>query len=136
MSFRIKLDPRDRAAALFMVRTHVSLVNAAIEQKKRFGFTQRKVADSMGVDKSSVSRILSGRGNPTLRTIGELAWALNLEPRVEFRAIDGEGNQEPWPHAVSEVQSHSSSNATPTKLTIDSDIGANSTLQNVTAASQ
>ena len=36
------------------------------------------------MDKASLSKILNGKSNFTLRTIAEIAWALNVEPEVHF----------------------------------------------------
>ena len=50
--------------------------------KGKTGLTQRDLAAALDMDKATVSRILSGRGNPTARTIGEMCWALGLEPEL------------------------------------------------------
>ena len=84
MSFEFDVSEKDIAAVGYMRQVHMALVKAAIEAKKTDKLTQQTVADLLGVDKSAISRILSGRGNPTARTIGELAWALGFSPRLEM----------------------------------------------------
>lgn len=82
------LSEKDQATGRFMGRFNRALATAAVRQKKVCGITQRSVSEAMGVDKSVVSRILAGGGNPTLRTIGELAWAMGLRPTIIFEPID------------------------------------------------
>lgn len=85
MSFSFDRPEKDRAATRFMRRVHAALVHAAIRRKQQDGLTQRAVAARLGWDKATLSRLLAGRGNPTLRTLGEIAWALDLEPEIVFR---------------------------------------------------
>lgn len=82
MSFSFGRNEKDRAATRFMAHLHASLAHAAVAVKGKTGLTQRKLADDLSMDKAAVSRILSGRGNPTARTIGELCWALGVEPEL------------------------------------------------------
>lgn len=88
MSFKISLSRKDRIASRFLAQLHAAFANAAAESKKVHGLNQRKVADELGVDKAVVSRILSGGGNPTARTIGELAAALGYRPELLLHRID------------------------------------------------
>ena len=54
--------------------------------RARQNLTKRELADKMDRKASAVSRLLSGEGaNPTLGTIADLAFALNLEIEVVVR---------------------------------------------------
>lgn len=86
--FGLNIDPKDAAAVKFMQQSWRELVNAAITAKADHGITQCQVAEMVGVDKSTISRLLCGRGNMTQRTIGELAWALGYEPKLLLSKID------------------------------------------------
>jgi len=44
--------------------------------------TQQQLAAASGIRQSEISRIESGHGNPTLKTIGALARALGTELRI------------------------------------------------------
>lgn len=88
-SFKIGgLSAKDRASGRFIERFNRAIATAAVKQKRARGLTQRSVAEAMDVDKAFVSRILAGGGNPTLRTIGELAWAMGLRPNITFEPIE------------------------------------------------
>lgn len=84
-SFSFGRPKKDRAATRFMSRVHRALVRAALQRKKTDGLSQRALAERLEVDKAMISRIFSGRGNPTIRTLGELFWALEVEPDIIIR---------------------------------------------------
>lgn len=95
-SFRFgSLSPKDRASGRFLAHFHRAIASAALMQKKALKINQRSVAAAMDVDKSVVSRILSGHGNPTLRTVAELAWAMGLRPSITFERIDALSHNDP-----------------------------------------
>ncbi|WP_157133058.1 helix-turn-helix transcriptional regulator [Roseobacter sp. SK209-2-6] len=84
MSFKFKVSDKERATGRFKGRAHRAIVRAVREAKESRGLTQSDIAESMGVDKSVVSRILNGKGNLTLQTIGEISWVLGLRPDLVF----------------------------------------------------
>ena len=49
------------------------------ELRSERGITQVEVADKMEVDKSYISKLEAGKGNPTLNTLDRLAVILNVE---------------------------------------------------------
>jgi DNA-binding phage protein len=73
---------KDRIAARFIAQVHAVLARAAVEARKERGVTQAGVARELGVDRATISRLLAGGGNPTVRTIGELAGALGYRPEL------------------------------------------------------
>ena len=88
MIFSSRKRRKDRIAARFMGQVHAEIAHAAIEAKSEKGLTQRDVAAALGVDKSVISRILRGTGNPTIRTIGELSAALGYRPELLLHKAD------------------------------------------------
>lgn len=87
MSFKISAPRKDRIASRFMAQVHAALSIAAEAAKKDDKVTQVKVARELGVDRSIISRILKGAGNPTIRTVGELSAALGYRPELVLKKI-------------------------------------------------
>jgi plasmid maintenance system antidote protein VapI len=95
MSYELKIDPKKRAASRFIGKVRKALISAAIEEKKLSGISQKEIAEAIGVNKSVVSRMLKGESNLTLRSVGELAWALGWEPdfTLKRRAVAIHSNE-------------------------------------------
>lgn len=85
-AFSFNRPAHEKAATRFMGDLHAAIASAAIERKRNDGATLRALAESIGMDKDNLSRILSGRGNPTAREIGALAHALGLEITIKVKA--------------------------------------------------
>lgn len=81
MSYELKISPKDRAASRLVHSIHKQLVLAALET----GTGQQEIAEKLGVNRSVVNRLLRGTANLTIRTLGEVAWALGLEVVVTLR---------------------------------------------------
>lgn len=80
MSYRLKINPKDRAAARFIARLQKVIQNALIDSGK----TQQQVADILDVDRSVVNRRLKGSANLTARSIAEFAYALDKDIILEL----------------------------------------------------
>jgi transcriptional regulator with XRE-family HTH domain len=81
MSFLFELDhPKDQASAVFVAGVGGLLQRAYLSS----GSSQSEIAERLGVNKSHVSRCLSGFNNLTLKTLGEFAWALDSSVKVVF----------------------------------------------------
>lgn len=78
MSYQMRLNSRSRVAGRFIGAAHDEL-RAAFEKS---GKTQQEIADRLGVDKAVINRRLKGTENLTLRTLAEMAWAINHDVRV------------------------------------------------------
>jgi predicted XRE-type DNA-binding protein len=79
MSYELKISPRDRAASRFIGKVRKELMLAAIQEKKESGISQASIAAKLGVNRSVVNRLLRGTANLTLRSVAEIAWALDWE---------------------------------------------------------
>ena len=90
MSFQFAIDSRSRKAARFIRRVRTELQKALEEEKAKRKLTQAELARLLGVDRSVINKQLTGAGNLTLRSIADLAWALDREivfslPPVQVR---------------------------------------------------
>ncbi len=73
MSYQMRNDPRARKAGRFIHRVQKELQNAFVAS----GMKQQEIAEKLGVNRSVVNKRLLGEANLTLRTIADLAWAMN-----------------------------------------------------------
>lgn len=89
MSYELKIDPKKRAGSRFIAKVRKEVVAAAIDEKSASGLTQQDLANALGVHRSVITRLLKGDANLTLRSIGELAWALGWEPIFKMNRKTG-----------------------------------------------
>ena len=104
MSYEIKIDPKKRAAGRFIGAVRKALVEAAIDEKKRSGISQQRVAECLGVNRSVINRMLNGSANLTLRSVAELAWALGLEPSFALKRRTPTGGDNKRVHPIPAAQ--------------------------------
>ena len=69
-------------AELRMHETRYRLASDLIGRRQSLRMTQQQLAAASGIRQSEISRIESGHGNPTLKTMGALARALGAELRI------------------------------------------------------
>ncbi len=90
--FRFDIDARSRTAGRFIGRVRRELLRAVTEEKGE-GLTQQELAQRLESDRSNINRQLSGEADITLRSLADLAWALDREITFELRrpaATDGQ----------------------------------------------
>jgi transcriptional regulator with XRE-family HTH domain len=85
--FRFDIDARSRKAGRLLGRIRRELLRAVTEEK-RAGLTQQELARRLECDRSNINRQLSGEAEMTLRSIADLAWALDREITFELRPIN------------------------------------------------
>lgn len=85
-SFEFEICEKDLAGAEHITDVNREIVSAFVRHCKDNGITKSMLADRLGVNKSVVTKMLSGKSNLTLRSVGELCWAIDVKP--EFRAVD------------------------------------------------
>lgn len=93
MSYRINIDPRSSKAGRFIRRVHGEIQRLFSES----GMTQQELANKLGVNRATVNKRLLGEENMTMRSIADMAWAMDADISFQLRA-HGEntvGNQEP-----------------------------------------
>lgn len=84
-SFHFDIGSRARNAGRFISRVQGELLRALAERKKESRFSQQSLANKLEVHRSLVNRQLTGEANLTLRSLADLAWAMDLEIELELR---------------------------------------------------
>jgi hypothetical protein len=84
--FRFDIDARSRTAGRLIGRIRRELLKA-ITDEKRAGLTQQELARLLDSERSNINRQLSGEAEITLRSLADLAWALDREITFELRPI-------------------------------------------------
>ena len=62
-----------------------AVINAIIEARRKRGITQKTLAQKIGTKQSVISRLESGRANPSVAFLKKLAQALNSHLEITFR---------------------------------------------------
>lgn len=104
-SFSFDISEKDLAGAQFISKASRRLIAAFVQKIDKEQLTKQQIAVLLDVDKSTVSRMLRGNSNLTLRTIGELAWAMDLDPDLALKPFDERMVNQPAPVAISVVHS-------------------------------
>jgi transcriptional regulator with XRE-family HTH domain len=91
--FRFDIGSRARQAGRLIGRVRSELLKALSERKAETGLSQQALAYKLGVHRSLINRQLTGETNLTLRSIADLAWALDMEVSFELRKPTAEQGQ-------------------------------------------
>lgn len=83
MSFRINLSDRSKVSARFIRRVHRE-IQKAFSKRAAEGVTQQQLALKLDVHRATVNKRLLGQDNLTLRSIADLAWALDHDINLEM----------------------------------------------------
>lgn len=67
------------------LRPEFAVIRAVIEARMRKGVTQEDLAKKVGTKQSVISRLESGRANPSVAFLKKLAQALNSHLEIRFR---------------------------------------------------
>lgn len=84
MSYRFSIDPKNRLIGRWVTSVIDAIQRAYAEEADSRGLTQAEIARVLDIDRSVVNRRLTGETNLTLRSIGELAYALGRTPRFSL----------------------------------------------------
>lgn len=90
--FRFDIGARSRTAGRLMGQVRRELLRAVTEEK-RAGLTQQELARRLQSRRSNINRQLSGEAEITLRSLADLAWALDREITFELRRPDEAAGQ-------------------------------------------
>ena len=72
-------DSPDAVAELRILEDRYRLASDLIGRRQALHMTQQQLAAASGIRQSEISRIESGNGNPTLKTLSALTAALGVE---------------------------------------------------------
>jgi transcriptional regulator with XRE-family HTH domain len=94
-SFHFDIGSRARHAGRFIGRVRGELLKALAERKANAALPQQALAEKLGIERSLINRQLSGEANLTLRSLADLAWAMDMEISFELKepALDAGQNQ-------------------------------------------
>jgi transcriptional regulator with XRE-family HTH domain len=84
-SFHFDIGSRARQAGRLIGRVRSELLRALSERKAETGLSQQALARKLEVHRSLINRQLTGEANLTLRSLADLAWALDMEVSFELK---------------------------------------------------
>ncbi|GLS43631.1 XRE family transcriptional regulator [Methylobacterium brachythecii] len=94
-SYRFSIGARSQGVGRFIGQVRSELTNALQEERAASSASVQAIADKLQVQRSAINRQLAGLQHLTLRTVAELAWALDREIVFEVRrpqAFAGQNN--------------------------------------------
>lgn len=77
-------DPEFRAEWDALQPT-MAFVQAMIDARRTTGLTQKQLAEKTGIAQSDISKLETGGGNPSLKTLQRLAAGMGMVLHIEFR---------------------------------------------------
>jgi hypothetical protein len=83
--FHFDIGERARHAGRFIGRVRGEPLRALSERKSEIGFSQQGLAQKLDAKRSLINRQLSGEANLTLRSLADLAWAMDMEISFELK---------------------------------------------------
>jgi transcriptional regulator with XRE-family HTH domain len=92
-SFNFDIGGRARSAGRFIGRVRLELLRVLSEKKAESGISQQALAQRLNVHRSLINRQLSGEANLTLRSLADLAWAMDMEISFELKKPAAEFGQ-------------------------------------------
>ena len=66
------------------LRPEYAIIQTIIDARKSTGMTQRQLAEKTGITQADISRLESGNGNPSLKTLQRLAKGMGMRLKLEF----------------------------------------------------
>lgn len=61
------------------------IIRKLIETRIKYGLTQKELAKKCGIKQSNISRLESGKANPTIKFLQKIALAMDSDLFIEFR---------------------------------------------------
>lgn len=64
-----------------------AIVQAMIDARKESGLTQKQLSERTGIAQADISKLESGNGNPSVKTLQRLAAGMGMSVKIEFQPI-------------------------------------------------
>ena len=64
-----------------------AIVQAMIDARKESGLTQKQLSEHTGIAQADISKLESGNGNPSVKTLQRLAAGMGMRVKIEFQPI-------------------------------------------------
>ncbi|MFO1113036.1 MAG: hypothetical protein U1E38_01200 [Rhodospirillales bacterium] len=91
-SYLYDIGERSRVVVRFIAHVRSELRNAFVQEQTKRNLKQQAIAEKLGVNRSVISRQLTGRDNMTVRSVAELAWAMGWTPNFYLSKPREDGN--------------------------------------------
>jgi transcriptional regulator with XRE-family HTH domain len=88
MSFRFDVGARARSASRLIGNLRSDIIAAVVKHRTSENVSQQRLAETIGISRSDLNSYLSGQKDLTLRSLADIAFALNKEIVVELRDPD------------------------------------------------
>ncbi|WP_354669149.1 helix-turn-helix transcriptional regulator [Rhizobium sp. S163] len=85
MSFRFDVGARARSASRLIGNIRSDIIAAVVRHRTAENVSQQRLAESIGISRADLNSYLSGQKDLTLRSLADIAFALNKEIVVELR---------------------------------------------------
>jgi transcriptional regulator with XRE-family HTH domain len=92
-SYHFDIGSRARHAGRFIGRVRGELLRALSQRKNADRLSQQVLAEKLGIQRSLINRQLTGEANLTLRSLADLAWAMDMEISFELKKPMAEAGQ-------------------------------------------
>jgi transcriptional regulator with XRE-family HTH domain len=96
----LDISPQQMAGSQAVHEAISGMRNAFLRARSVSRITQQSIALKLGVGRSIINRRLLGRENMTVRTLGELAWAMGYKLNISFTAADEHAGKRNWSPAA------------------------------------
>ena len=87
MCFHFDIGSPARHAGRFIGRVRGELLRALSERKAETGLSQQTLARKLDADRAQINRQLSGEASLSLRSLADLAWAMDMEISFELKRL-------------------------------------------------
>ena len=64
-----------------------AIVQAMIDARKKSGLTQKQLSERTGIAQADISKLESGNGNPSIKTLQRLAAGMGMRVKIEFQPV-------------------------------------------------
>jgi transcriptional regulator with XRE-family HTH domain len=91
--FHFDIGERARHAGRFIGRVRGELLRALSQRKREAGVSQQGLARKLDTERALINRQLSGEANLSLRSLADLAWAMDMEISFELKEPTAKAGQ-------------------------------------------